>query len=144
MRFWDTSALVPLLAEEPGSATARALLREDPSLCIWWAARTECLSGLQRRLRERKLTRGGFETARRRLLDLEAAATVVQPSEAVRERAERLLAVHALRAADAFHVAAALLAASDRPGEISFVTLDERQSEAAEREGFTVLPRSSV
>lgn len=144
MRFWDSSAIVPLLTEEPSSALVRALLREDRALCLWWAARTECLSGLERGLRERKITRRGLDSARRRLLELEAAATVVQPSEPVRERAERLLAVHALRAADAFHISAALLAAGGRPGVLSFVTLDARQGEAASREGFQVLPDQQV
>ena len=140
MRFWDTSALVPLLAEEPTSAAMRALLRRDTALCVFWTARTECLSGLERRAREGHLTRRALDVARRRLLELEASATVVQPGESVRERAERLLAVHPLRASDAFHLAAALIAAVDRPEDLAFVTLDARQGEAADREGFRVLP----
>ena len=144
MRFWDASALIPLLAEEPASAAIRAILREDRALCVWWAARTECLSGLQRRLRDETLGRRGFDTAKRRLFELESASTVVQPAEGVRERAERLLAVHVLRAADAFHVAAALLATGDHPRGFAFVTLDVRQGEAAEREGFQVLPIQEV
>ncbi len=144
MRFWDSSALVPLLTEERSSAAIRALLREDRALCIWWAARTECLSGLQRRRREGALGLRAFDAARRRLFDLEAAATVVQPSEALRNRADRLLAVHGLRAADAFHVAAALVLAGDRPEGLAFVTRDGRQGVAAAREGFQVLPGEEV
>ena len=30
MRFWDSSAIVPLLVREPSSPRSKALLREDP------------------------------------------------------------------------------------------------------------------
>ncbi|MGE5345449.1 MAG: type II toxin-antitoxin system VapC family toxin [Acidithiobacillales bacterium] len=141
MRFWDSSALVPLLALERTSASLRELLDSDRGVCLWWAARTECLSGLYRRLREGNITGTDFEAARRRLLDLEGASSVAPPSEAIRARAERLLAVHPLRAADAFHLAAALVVAEDHPVDLPFVTLDDRLAEAARREGFSVLPR---
>jgi predicted nucleic acid-binding protein len=141
VRFWDSSALVPLLTLERESASLRQLLDSDGAVCLWWAARTECLSGLHRRLREGNLARSDLETARQRLLDLEGASNLAQPSETIRARAERLLAVHPLRAADAFHLAAALVTSEEHPAELPFVTLDARLGDAAMREGFAVLPR---
>jgi predicted nucleic acid-binding protein len=44
-----------------------------------------------------------------------------------------------LRAADALHLAAALVACEERPHLLPFVTLDGRLEDAARREGFTVL-----
>ena len=35
MRFWDSSAIVPLIVEEAGSATCRRLLRADPGIGVW-------------------------------------------------------------------------------------------------------------
>jgi hypothetical protein len=35
MRFWDSSAVVPLLLEQPRSGQARALLEEDVEVVIW-------------------------------------------------------------------------------------------------------------
>lgn len=32
MRFWDTSALVPLLAEEPATASVQRLYPEQPAV----------------------------------------------------------------------------------------------------------------
>jgi uncharacterized protein len=64
----------------------------------------------------------------------------VTPSEDVRERAERLLGVHALRAADALQLAAALIWARERPARLEFVCLDGRLRGIAWREGFAVLP----
>lgn len=62
------------------------------------------------------------------------------PSEAIRARADRLLAVHPLRAADALQLAALLAASEERPADLPFVTLDDRLAEAARKEGFSILP----
>ena len=42
MKFWDTSAIVPLCIQDTGTATVRDILNEDPSFVIWWGTRTEC------------------------------------------------------------------------------------------------------
>lgn len=140
MRFWDSSAVIPLLLREPRTGDATTLLRADRECWIWWATRTECLSGLHRRLRAGELDARQFATARQRLLRFDGAAAVVLPSEAIRSRAERLLALHPLRAPDALQLAALLAAAEEQPAELPFVTLDERLAEAARKEGFSVLP----
>ena len=59
--------------------------------------------------------------------------------EAARRHAERLVESHPLRAADALQLGAALIAADGATGSLDFVTFDERQATAAEREGFRVL-----
>jgi predicted nucleic acid-binding protein len=117
-----------------------SLLRVDRECWIWWTTRTECFSGLYRRARTGELDTAGFTTARQRLVRFDEAASTIVPSEAIRSRAERLLAVHALRSADALQLAASLVAAEDRPAELPFVTLDDRLAEAAHKEGFSVLP----
>jgi hypothetical protein len=48
--------------------------------------------------------------------------------------------VHDLRAADALQLAAAITASEDRPETLPLVSLDRRLAEAAEREGFTIVP----
>ena len=50
MRFWDSSAVIPLCVVEPRSANARDLPEGDPAVAVWWATRTECLSALTRRI----------------------------------------------------------------------------------------------
>ncbi len=55
----------------------------------------------------------------------------------VNGRAERLLAVHPLRAADALQLAAALVVCEERPVGQRFVCLDANLASAARREGFT-------
>ena len=49
MRFWDTSALVPLFIAERESGAAVKRLREDPEVVVWTLARLELLAALSRR-----------------------------------------------------------------------------------------------
>ena len=44
MKFWDTSALVPLIVDEPGTKAARDLLAEDADVMIWTLTSVELLS----------------------------------------------------------------------------------------------------
>ncbi len=64
----------------------------------------------------------------------------ILPSEPIRSRADRLMGIHPLRAADAFQLAALLAASEERPPDLPFVTLDDRLADAARKEGFPVLP----
>jgi len=63
----------------------------------------------------------------------------IDPNDALREVAVRLLRVHALRAADALQLAAAFQAAEQRPPSLEIVTLDERLAPVARKEGFAVI-----
>lgn len=140
MRYWDTSAIVPLCVTEPATAAVRELTDSDPSFVVWWASRTECVSAFARRRREGVLSPSTERYAGEALDALSAAWSEIQPSAALRRRAERLLGVHALRAADAFQLAAALLWAQGETRGREFVSFDQRLREAAAREGFSIRP----
>lgn len=138
MKYWDTSALVPLLVDEPATAHRLALLRQDPGVVTWWGTSVECVSALRRLDRESGIEAGRLEDAWDSLRCLADAWTGIGPSERLRRRAHRLLGVHALRASDALQLAAALVAADEDPTTLEFVASDIRLAEAARREGFTV------
>ena len=140
MRFWDTSAVAALCVHEPGSATVRAILVDDPAMVVWWATRTECVSALVRRVRDGGMTVTGERQAREVLGKLDGVWTEIQPGESLRGMAERLLALHPLRAADAFQLAAALQWCRGHAAGTTLVSFDMRLREAGYKEGFTVLP----
>ena len=140
MRFWDSSAVLPLCIDEAVSAATRSLLRDDPLIAAWWSTRIECVSALMRLARENRLTAQGLARARTVLRTLADSWTEVQPSEPVRSGAERLLAAHPLRAADALQLAAAVVWCVGATSGAEFVTFDERLRDAALREGFTTFP----
>jgi len=138
VRFWDTSAIGPLLVEEPRTARARDLLERDADLAIWWATPVECWSMLARRVREGGISAGNEAEAGSRLDVLRGVWYEVLPSETVRTRARRLLRLHALRAADALQLAAALVWARDEENA-EFVSADGRLCEAARLEGLVMV-----
>lgn len=140
MRFWDSSAIVPLCVDVPEAPATRALLRADRAMAVWWATRTECVSALARQVREGSIELRGERQTRAILAALGRAWWEVQPSEAVRTLAERLLATHALRAADALQLAAALQWRGGPSTGAQFVSFDGRLRGAAYAEGFAVLP----
>jgi len=139
MRFWDSSAIVPLVCAEAASTRCRVWLREDEAVLVWALTATEVISALTRRRRDGAMEPAVFQTGKQRLAQLETAWSEVTQVDAVRARARRLLESHALRAADALQLAAALVAVEERPAAIPFVTFDDRLGEAARREGFTVM-----
>jgi predicted nucleic acid-binding protein len=139
MRFWDASALVPLVVLEKGSALVKGWLREDPSMILWGLSWLELASAVERRAREGLLT----TSERVRILDrverIASDAHEVSDLAAVRVRGVALLARHPLRAADAAQLGAALLVADPDPSSLAMVVLDQRLANAAEREGLRVL-----
>jgi uncharacterized protein len=140
VKFWDTSAVVPLCVNEPASAAVKSILTADPSIVVWWATRTECVSALMRQTREGGLSIEGERKAGQVLRLLADTWTEVQPSETLRATADRLLAVHPLRAADAFQLAAALHWCQRQTTDKELVSFDTRLRQAGYREGFTLLP----
>ena len=139
MKFWDASAIVPLLVAERSTRRLQALAADDPAMLVWWASEIECVSALSRLERDGALTSRAIALAHRRLGQLAAAWHEIDPSDAIREAAIRFLRVHPLRAADALQLAAAFLAAERRPASLEMVTLDERMGLAAQKEGFAVI-----
>ena len=139
MKFWDSSAVVPLLVTEPSSAFVLREFGVDPELIAWWATEPECVSALARLEREGGLTALSMGQALRRLDVLARAWREVQPVTMVRTTAIRLLRVHPLRTADALQLGAAIVAAEDHPETLPLITLDDRLAQAADREGFLVI-----
>ena len=138
MRFWDSSALVPLLVAEEATTAATALALQDSDIVVWWGTPVECASAIARLERHRELSPSGVAEAFARLDALSASWLQVEPSDEIRETARRLLRVHALRGADALQLAAAFVAAERRPATMAFVTLDKELQAAAAREGFVL------
>ena len=139
MRFWDTSAIVPTLVDEPGSARMRDLADDGTTVGVWWATIVECS-----RLSHGAIRSGDLSPPmpRWRLATLRSSPSEwseIPPTERLRDDAGRLVRVHDLRAADAFQLAAARAACDDHPETLPFVTLDDRLALAASREGFPVL-----
>lgn len=140
MKFWDSSAIIPLCLEEPQSEVVRAILEQDNSIAVWWGSYTECSSAFARLLRDGYMTTEEEEQAREILSSLSLVWTEIEPSEDIRDVSGRLLLNHALRAADSLQLSAAIIWADKKPKGRHFVCLDIKLREAARKEGFSLLP----
>jgi hypothetical protein len=138
MKFWDSSALVPLLVEEATTVRLRDLYVGEPGTIVWWATPVECTSAVARLEREGHLLPRAATEAFERLDALARHWHRIEPVEAVLDTARRLLRVHSLRAGDSLQLAAAILASEGKPSTLEFVCLDDRLVIAAQREGFVV------
>jgi predicted nucleic acid-binding protein len=140
MRFWDASAIVPLLLEEATSAALRRRLADDRAVVVWWGTWVECTAALVRARRYERISESDLDQLVARLGGLANQWQEVQPGEEVRSRARRLLRTHeGLRAAEAFQLAAALAACEDEVESLDVLCADGRLRDAARREGFRTL-----
>lgn len=144
MKFWDSSALVPLLVEEANSRACRDLLRADRGVVVWEYAETEVVSAL---VKQTRLTPplgaldldgalGRLDGHRRRWEVV--AATTPDAVNLVKARARRHMLAHGLRAGDALQLAAATIR-FDPPMGRDFVVFDGALASAADDEGFNVI-----
>jgi predicted nucleic acid-binding protein len=142
MKFWDSSALVPLIVRQDGSAKAEEWLAADPEVVMWTLTFVELVSALRRLVREGSLHERAALEAEAVAAELVPRAHVVADVEGVKAIACRLLRVHPLRSADALQLGAALAWADGRPAGHVLQTLDRKLGLAAEREGFIVTPQA--
>jgi predicted nucleic acid-binding protein len=141
MKFWDSSAVLPVLVMEPMTHIVSEILADDRHMHVWWATEVECASSLARLERENMAPSTIIEAAFERLAALRDDWSEIAAGASVRDTARRLLRVHPLRAADSLQLAAASVLADGDPGSVTVVSLDDRLRDAARREGFQLLPR---
>ena len=139
MKFWDTSALVPLVVDEPSTAATRDLIARDPNVVVWLLTGVELLSAISRLGRVSSGLEDLAAALRQDAMSQARRWTMVTDVDGVRRRAERLVGVHPIAAADALQLGAALVTCHDRPESLEFVTLDKVLARSARLEGFPVV-----
>ena len=138
MRFWDSSAIVPLLVLEKETEQCIKAFQSDQVVLVWTMSKVEVFSALCRRFREGALKEVDFDSAKKRMNVFFDTAFEIISVPKVKDRALRLLQVHPLRAADAMQLAAVLVATQEDTSRMPIMSFDDRLTLAAKREGFTV------
>jgi predicted nucleic acid-binding protein len=139
VRFWDSSALVPIFVKEAATPEVEGLRAADPGITTWMMTRVEVLAAIARKRRERPDMVALWNHAVRDVNEISLRWIEIYDAVAARLHAERIVMDHPLRTADALQLGAALVAADGDPQSLELVTLDRRLAEAARREGFPVL-----
>jgi prevent-host-death family protein len=138
MRFWDSSAVIPLLVAETASRDIQDLFEADPVMIVWWATDIECVSAIARQQRLGRLAEQTAVNGTSGLTRFVTPGTKWSPRMAFVSLQSVSPPMHDLRTADALQLAAALFASEDRPSTLEFLSLDERLQTAARREGFVI------
>lgn len=138
MKFWDSSAVTPLLVDERSSGYYERIATQDPAIAVWFFTKTEVRGALERKKRDDEVAGEAVADAKALLGRYAAAWKEVDDFVDVREMAGQLLARHRLSASDALQLAAALVEAKRHPRGRGFVVVDEGLAEAAAAEGFTI------
>ena len=74
MKFWDASAIVPLLVLESSSRHLQSLAAQESAMLVWWGSKVECVSALARRERDGALDARVMAIALQRLQQLADAS----------------------------------------------------------------------
>ena len=105
--YFDTSAIVPLLIDEPGTEVARSHWLDADRLVTVRLAVVEARAALAQAARSRRITSAQHRAAVDALPDLFEQVELVDIDEALVAQAGTIAEERALRAYDAVHVAAA-------------------------------------
>ena len=132
--FFDTSAFVKRYINESGSAEVIEICGQAQSLVLCVICLPETISALNRLVREGKLTTRDYRRLRDRIFEEIGDVEICYITPDVVDRTIQCLEGTTLSAMDALHLGCALVVEPDL-----FVSSDQRQIEAAKREGLTVV-----
>ena len=129
--FFDTSAFTKRYVEENGSQLVDDICQQASELSLSVICVPEIISSLNRRIREKRLSRREYATIKEHLSDDLRDVTIINLTPEVIATATTLLESHPLRAMDALHIACALEWGTDL-----FLSSDKRQITAARKVGL--------
>ena len=119
--YVDTSAFIPLVLEEPGSALARAAWAASVPVCSSRLLVVETAAALSRAQRMARIDATEHDSLRTEFAALLAMLSFIEVSAAIIDRAAEHAARYGLRGYDAVHLASAEAAGGN---DIAFATGD--------------------
>jgi uncharacterized protein len=131
--FFDSSALAKRYVEESGSQYVDDLCYNATEVSVSVICVPEIISALNRRLREKTLSRHDYVTIKQHLSDDVRDAVIINLTSEVIRISTQLLESSPLRAMDALHVACALVWKAEL-----FVSSDNQQLSAAKKAGLKI------
>lgn len=132
--FFDTSALAKRYVEELGSARVQALCERNSVIFLSIICLPELIFTLCRLVREGQIDPYDYRQIKQSILADLGDMDICPIGPEVMEHTVRCLESYPLRAMDAIHLGCALACMPD-----GFVTVDQRQIQAARAEGLNVI-----
>ncbi|MCP3955449.1 MAG: type II toxin-antitoxin system VapC family toxin [Desulfobacterales bacterium] len=131
--FFDSSAFAKRYVEETGSQLVDDICLNAKEVSLSVICAPEIISALNRRMREKILSRQDYFAIKQHLSDDVRDAVIVNLVPEVIGTSTKLLEASSLCAMDALHVACALVWGAEL-----FISSDKRQIEAAKKAGLKV------
>ncbi len=135
--YFDTSAFIPLIIDEPNSDSCERLWNEAERIVGVRLLYAEARAALARAQRLGRLTRGGLASAVSLLNDLSSQIDHIEITDRLVRSAGALAEEQQLRGYDAVHLAAAQAIAD---GDTVFASGDQALTAAASHLGLMVAP----
>ena len=129
--FLDSSVFAKRFVEESGSQQVEVLCSQATELCLSVICVPEIVSALNRRLREKSLTRQQYTQAKQRLSQDVRDAVIINLTPDIIQSSIEVLETAFVRTMDALHIACALAWGADL-----FASSDHRQATAAKAMGL--------
>ena len=129
--FFDASTFAKRYVEENGSQLVDDICQEASELSLSVLCVPEIISALNRRIREKRLSRQDYIAVKQSLSDDVRDAVIINLTPEVIATSTSLLEASLLRAMDALHIACALESGADL-----FVSADKKQITAARKAGL--------
>lgn len=129
--FLDSSAFAKRFIDEPGSQQVEDLCSQATELCLSVICIPEIISALNRRLREKNLTRQEYTQAKQRLSQDVRDVVIINLTPEVIHTSIVVLETNPVRTMDALHIACAIEGHADW-----FASSDHQQITAARSSGL--------
>lgn len=129
--YLDTSSLIKLYVEEPGSDEVRRDLSDASAAATSLVTYAEARAVFARLRRSGNITPTGFRAAKRDLDTDWPILMVVPPSDGLCRSAGDLAQRYGLRGFDSIHLATFLYLAKNDPSEVRFSSFDRTLNRAA-------------
>ena len=136
--YFDSSALVKMLLDEPGSDIARSLWSGSDLVITSVVAYAEVRAALSMASRLGRVAESDYTRAKTYWESMWRSVSIVEATREVVETAGSLAERHQLRGLDAIHLASASVVS---PGLLIVATWDKKLSDAASAMGYSVTPR---
>ena len=134
MLYLDTSSLVKMYVEEPGSSEVRALVENCDTVVTCVVTIAEARAALAQLRRSRFLTPAHYAEAKVRLSEDWSLFVKIDVTEELARAAGDLAEQHGLRSFDSIHLATfAQVLERSQDDEVEFSSFDERLSAAARK-----------
>ncbi len=138
--YFDTSALVKRYVQEADSDQVLAIWSTAQARAVSRLAFAETLSAARRKQRERPEAHAVVETSLAEFKRDWRTFLIVELTADLDDLIQRLLADHALRAADTIHLASCLALAERLSQSVVFACWDGALLRAARAEGLSTIP----